>query len=42
MGNTKPINLNLVNNGITSDLVTTLKIVIRNPKCLKVLVLEIG
>ena len=35
MGNTKPINLNLVNNGITSDLVTTLKICNSKPEMFK-------
>ena len=35
MGNTKPINLNLINNGNTSDLVTTLKKCNSNPELIK-------
>ena len=35
MVNTKPINLNLVNNGITSDLVTTLKECNSKPELVK-------
>jgi len=35
MGNTKPINLNLINNGNTSDLVTTLKNCNSNPELIK-------